>query len=99
MLKDIMTTKGKTMNTKRKTSDPPVNTVFELYGEYATTSATPREGRVGQRLCVRVEGGLSTKTAIQLLRSLVAKLEMHGLPVGETTDEWSPLDFMPKYGP
>jgi hypothetical protein len=78
----------KTMSTKSKTqsseADPPVNSVvFELYDEYATTSAGHRKGRDEQRLYVRVEGGLSTKDTVRLLRSLVSKLEMNGLPVGE----------------
>ncbi len=87
------------MSTKSKTSDPAVNSVvFEVYDEYATTSAAHSEGRLGQRLYVRVDGGLSTKATIRLLRSLVSKLEINGLPVEEMTDEWSPLDFIPKYG-
>jgi hypothetical protein len=89
----------KSMSTKSKTSDPPVNSVvFELYDEYATTTAAHRKDRDEQRLYVRVEGGLSTKATIRGLRSLVSKLEMNGLPVGEMTDEWSPLDFVSKSG-
>jgi hypothetical protein len=85
--------------TQRSKADPPVNSVvFELYDEYATTAAAHSKGRDGQRLYVRVEGGLSTKASIRGLRSLVSKLEMNGLPMHEMTDEWSPLDFVPKYG-
>lgn len=98
MLKEHDDERKKTMSTRSKTSYPPVNTAFELYDGYATTSAGPSEGRVEQRLYVRVEGGLSTKATLRLLRALVSKIEMHGLPVMEATDEWSPLDFMPKYG-
>ena len=91
-----MSTKSKIQSSK---ADPPVNSVvFELDDEYATTTAAHRKGRDEQRLYVRVEGGLSTKATIRGLRSLVSKLEMNGLPVGEMTDEWSPLDFVSKSG-
>ncbi len=50
-----MSTKSKTQSSE---ADPPVNSVvFELYDEYATTSAGHRKGRDEQRLYVRVEGG------------------------------------------
>lgn len=59
-----MSTKGKTQS---REGDPPVNSVvFEVYDEYATTSAGHGKGRDEQRLYVRVEGGLSTKDTIRL---------------------------------
>lgn len=92
-----MSTKGKVQRTE---VNPPVNSVvFALYGDhYATTSAAHKTNRDEKSIVVRVQGGLSTTAAIQGLRALVSKLEMNGLPVKATAEEWSPQDFVSKSG-
>jgi hypothetical protein len=97
------TKRRKTMSTKSKTqtskADPLVNSVIiGLGGKEALVTAEHKKGGDEKLILVSVSGGLSTKATIRGLRSIVSHLEMKGLPVKPTTEEWVPMDLVSKGG-